>query len=280
MKDNALFVPKIKKKAWENYSDFKEMRSDQVNVEYMSDKILTVAHSRVDMAACICLIYLTGSRISEIIPWHYRSKYKKDAIELGYNINKPGFELQQLSFYKDFNSNIWWNFKTINLKQNSKKPGEQIDIRERLKKIQATKYKEIRLPAFGDLPDLKLIKFLDMFFENVLCVYRDDFDEVIKKAKPDSFINPFKEAELHTAPFSKFIHHTVYHYVKNFLNMSPHNLRELRMQHLLRYYKFEIQEIHLAGGWSSKSSMALTYTRSKITDMQRKFTEAIAANPL
>ena len=62
--------------------------------------------------------------------------------------------------------------------------------------------------------------------------------------------------------------------------MSIHNLRELRMQHLLRYYKFEIQDLQLAGGWAKSSNMPLRYTQAKIKNMQDKFLEVIASNPI
>ena len=275
-----MFIPKVRRKAWSRYEEVKEHRSDMTGVEQITDKIMTLAHMRVDVAATVAMVYLTGSRISELIRWKYKSKYSQEAVRLGFNVMKPGFQLQQLTFYKDKDKNIWWNFKTINLKQNSKKSEEKIPIRERCRQIQATNYKELMLPAFGELPDMKLIKFLDMFFESVLNVYREDFDEAIKNAKPNSFINPFKESQLTLAPFGSVRYQTSYHYITNYLDMTPHNLRELRMQHLLRVYKFDIQDIHIAGGWSKKSSMPLTYTRSKMSDIQAKFMTAIARNPL
>ena len=276
----GLFVPKIAKKPWDIYETFKEHGTDKTSVDDLTNKILNVANVRVDMACCIALIYLTGSRIREVLQWKYVSKYSEEAKALGFNIIKQGFELQQLSFYKDENGKIWWNFKTINLKQNSKKSEGNIDARERFRQIQKINYKEIRLPAFGDLPDFRMIQLLDVFFDDVLHVYRDDIIQVMEKAKPDTFFSPFKESCLTNTPFIKMRHPIVYHYIKNYLGMSPHNLRELRMQYLLRYYKFEIQDLQLAGGWAKSSNMPLRYTKAKIKNMQDKFNEAIRLNPI
>jgi len=217
--DKGFFIPKVKKKAWDKYTEAKEMRSDKIDVESVVSSLLTIAHARVDVAACMAVIYLTASRIHEIIRWEYFSKYRQEAISLGYNIIKPGFELQQLSFYKDENGGLWWHFKTINLKQNSKKSADGIEIRARLRMVQTTNYKEIRLPAFGDLPDMRLLKFVDMYFDSVLNVYRDDLHDVIAKAKPDSFINPFKDECLKDTPFITLKYQIVYHYIITYMQM-------------------------------------------------------------
>lgn len=277
--DYEIIPIKVKKKPWSRYLDFKDNAAVKTSIEDVTEKILALSNRRVDAGVCLAVIYLTASRVHEILPWKYKSKYEKEAKVLGFNINKPGFELKNLSMYKDENSDWWWHFKTINLKQNSKKSNEKIEIRERLRLIQKTNYKEIRLPLFGDLPDFKLIKLIDQFFD-VLGCYREDLDEVMKRAKLNSFINPFKEDSLEGTVFMRMSGSMLNKYIVKEMKMSPHNLRELRMQHLLRYYRFEIQDLQLAGGWSLSSSMPLRYSTAKINHIQQKFVDAVNKNPI
>lgn len=266
----AIDIPFKKAGPWSYYNDSKDLTSHTISSKDIVKRILEISWDRYDVAVFFAVLYLTASRLKEILPYKYKGSYRQQAKELGYILTKPGFILKQITMYKDENGELFWCFKTINLKQNSKLGDDKIDIHARLKLIDKTNYKEINIPLCEDFPDYKIIKLLDEFFD-AHNFYVDNLQDVIDNMPNNSYAKMFKDVAEDFNPFKKITYKIAIKLAHKYFDMSIHSFREIRMQILRREYFFDVSDLSVIGGWSKNSTMALRYSRSSQKEIIHKF---------
>jgi len=257
-----------KRKPWGLYKENKEFVS--ISPDDVINKILILSQAKGWLAMMLAITYLSGSRVREVLKYTYQGTYAKQVTELeGEPITKKGFTPRNLMFYKDKDGEIYLVLKTRNEKQNSKKGKDKITLQDRIALLKKDNYKEIRIPCNEDFPDFKLIKMLDDFFE-IYDMYIPNYKQKLNALGKDCLVNLFREELLDVDIFKDLKYHTVYRELRKYLGITHHNLREIRMKQLRRFYHFDVAELKIVGGWKS-SDMPLRYAEATHESIINKF---------
>jgi integrase len=230
------------------WSDYNEIRGkSNITIKEITDRITDVASLDQEVGAFFAILYLTGSRIKEILRYKYKGLYWK----LIPPVIKPGLKLKNIEEIKEEDGNTWVYFTTRNEKQNSKKGDKLIskngiDLEERYKILLKDNIKTVKLLFEKECPDYPLLKLASMYITELNL--KSDEDEI----------------------FGNLKYKKVFKFCKKIIKVNPHALRHLRMEHLRIIYHMDIADLKEFGGWKN-FDMPLRYSKSNIQQIGSRF---------
>jgi hypothetical protein len=243
-----------KRKPWDNYTEL--VQKGNISFKEVQDRILEAAKLDFKLAAATAILYLSASRIKEIIDYTYLGTYADKLPP----IHKPGIRICDIDEKED-DEGVWIYCTTRNEKQNSKRGDilefpKGITLEERYKKLVATNTKTVKLLLEESCPDYKLLLLIKHYVTGLSEVRDiDEGDEIF--------------AQVTRAHLSRFIN--------KFVKVSPHVLRHLRMVHLRKIYGLDVAELKEYGGWSS-AEMPLRYSKANAQQIGERFLTTINEN--
>jgi len=187
-----------------------------ITKEQLKDIIL-LSNAPPKFKALAAFIYLTGARVSEIVPNKLR---KWRGITLGQLINGTDLIVESVG------DKTFWVLQNI--------PVEKIRDRNPF-----TKRKNIKGIKFRNIP-INLESSFD-FTEIVTNWIESEFDEVNRKPTPNTVLFPYTR---------QWVQYNLNH----FMGIFPHYLRHLRLTHLVQDYGISDAHLQLITGWDSTTT--------------------------
>jgi hypothetical protein len=240
-----------KRQPWTNYKLL--VQKGNITFREIKDRIIESSKINFEYATIAAIIYLTASRLKEILDYEYFGKYYMKFPK----IRKPGIRIMDIE-EKEEDDETWVYFTTRNEKQNSKRGDiteyeKGITLEERYKLLLSENTKTVKLLFEEGCPDYELLLLIKQYILGLATIREmDEGDEIFPKVS--------------RAQMSRFINKT--------LKISPHVLRHLRMVHLRKVYGLDIADLKEYGGWKS-ADMPLRYSKSNAQQIGQRFLEHI-----
>lgn len=222
----------------------------------VAEKILSYKNRNLKGAAFVALLYLTFSRIHEILPYKYCATYRKDI-----KLELPGIKSKDFQEIFDSQGNRWVNI-SLRVQKTGRVPKKLL----RDKNFSEEDYKKFISSKRLSLQEG--FRIMPIFIAPNSVEEKLGFliDEYIDSITPQNEIKKisFKDTELFT-----FSHKQGWKYCSKILGMNPHSIRHLRCSHLANKYRFSIRELQALGGWKSPHQ-SLTYVKSDMQDVKNR----------
>lgn len=197
---------------------------------------------RMDVATTLAIIYITGSRISEVIGYKY-SGIKKDEL----TITKKPFSFGDIS-YEQKNGIWWWSFPTRVLKNFKAEKDMSLEKREKL--LRVDKKKLIKIPYQETHPLYPLLQMIEKYMNSV----------VTNEEEIDRFKN---------YPFWDKSKRVLQRITTKELGINIHLLRHWRAKHLVEDYGYTTPDLIHTIKWNSPK-MAMMYAESRDSVVEEK----------
>jgi hypothetical protein len=224
------------------WSAYKKVRRGEVlTIEDFVYRVELISRINLKFAAFCSLLYLTGCRIQEILAYKYNGDYvaEKEAKNI---LFKPAMVAGDIKIEYDEANNIHWLIITSRCEKKK-------DIRE--DERQSIIYYDEYYPVKNDKERVEvknplkplidiLESYLDQNFEN-----KENF------------------------PLFTFSYSYAHEYISKWLKLTPHSIRGLRAQHLLRYHNFDITSLQAYFNWKD-STVAAEYAKSDAKDIKER----------
>lgn len=233
-----------KRRPWTDYNDIRSR--SPITLRELQYRLIESSKINYKLATICTVIYLTASRIKEIIPYKYLGAYR-DKLPL---IKKPGIKFKDIEEVEDDDGTKWVYFTTRNEKQCTKRGdiGEYdngVTLEERYKSIVKEEVKTIKLLYEPECKDFILLELVKEYISS------HDYD-------------------LEDEIFGEVVSYHITRFLKKVLRITPHILRHLRAEHLRTVYNLDIAELKEYGGWKSLD-MPMRYAKSDIEQIGNKF---------
>jgi integrase len=220
---------------------YKKVRKEAMPIEEYVDRVKQISKINLKFAAFCSLLYLTGCRINEILTYKYDGSYQIEK-EMKNILVKPPMSAGDIRVEYDENDKVYWLIITSRCE---KKKDINEDERQSIiyyDEFYPTKHEEEKEDARNPLKPLI----------NILEAYLDQNFE----GKQDQPLFTFRYDYAHA-------------YIKKWLGLTPHAIRGLRAQHLLRYHNFDITSLQAYFNWKD-ATIAAEYAKSDAKDIKRR----------
>lgn len=224
-----------KKQPWESYKKIR--KGEAISIEDFTERVEAISKINIKFAAFCALLYLTGCRIQEVLPYKYDGEYPEEKAEK-HILTRPAMLTTDIKYIEDEKrKGVHWLRITSRCE---KKKDESEASRESV-----------------------------IFYDET---YPDDKNEK-NKLKPlinilESYLDQtFKQGE--EAPIFTFSYSYAHEFISKWMKLTPHAIRGLRAQHLLRYHSFDIPSLQKYFNWKD-ATVAAEYAKSDMHDIEER----------
>lgn len=245
---NKTYLAQVKgghRKPWAKYMQRKSEKP--MSYQEMVDMIESITKFNLRAAAFMSILYITGSRINELAPYKYDGKFKDEI-----KITKP--PILYGNIWSESDDTLpdgcgWVVIKTRVEKINNIKD-TKATIEERTKELSKTTWKEQHFLYHPNSLDYPFLKIIGSYLEQ-------------------NFVDAPKDTRIFT-----FGYEVAKRMCNRHMKMNLHAIREIRADHLMRYYGFSTADLQAFIGWKS-ADMALRYAASNTYAIKQRMKDLI-----
>lgn len=195
----------------------------------IASKIVEISQFDHHMAAFLAALYLTGSRLHEILPYTYKGVARGEI-----TIEKHGLRIKDIYGEED-QQGVRWVYIVARV-QKSFKSQKDMSLEDREQILRQTIYRKPVILYAADDPLYPILQVLDSYLDQFSSASPDTELFTFSRRKADRFMNQY-------------------------LQVSPHNFRNWRATNLQRYYGFSASDLKAFFMWRG-SEMPLRYASS------------------